>query len=95
MPVGIVPVGYADGLSRKLGNGNWHVSIKGRKVPVIGNICMDMCMVDLTGTGATEGDEVIIFGEDPGLRELAEKLGTIPYEVLARISERVKRVYIH
>jgi len=95
MTMGIIPIGYADGLSRKLGNGNWRVSIKGQAVPLIGNICMDMCMVDLTGTDAVEGDEVIIFGEDPGLKDLAEKTGTIPYEVLSRISERVKRVYIH
>jgi alanine racemase len=95
MTIGTVPIGYADGFSRKLGNGNWQVSIKGKKAPVIGNICMDMCMVDLTDTGALEGDEVIIFGDDPTLKDMADKLETIPYEVLSRISERVKRVYFH
>lgn len=91
--VAIVPVGYADGLSRSLGNGKGNLMINGKLVPVIGNVCMDMCMVDVTGTEAKEGDDVFIFGNRYPIARLAEDLGTIPYEVLTSISRRVKRVY--
>ncbi len=93
MTIGIVPIGYADGLRRDLGKKGVSFLVGGSEAPVIGNMCMDMCMVDLSGTGCREGDEVLIFGPDRPVTELAVKLGTIPYEVLARLSERVKRVY--
>jgi alanine racemase len=69
--------------------------VNGVPAPVIGNVCMDMTMIDVTGTSAREGDEVIIFGENPSVMSMARTLDTIPYEVLTGISERVKRVYIH
>jgi len=91
----IVPIGYADGLSRRLGNGKGHLLVGGRLVPVVGNVCMDMCMLDITGIEAAEGDEVIIFGPERPLQDLAKEMETIPYEVLAGLSRRVKRVYYH
>jgi len=93
--IGIVPVGYADGLDRRLGNGVGNLMINGCLAHVTGNICMDMCMIDLTGIEAKPGDEVVIFGDRLPVAEMAKKLGTIPYEVLTGISERVKRVYYH
>jgi len=93
MEIGIVPVGYADGLNRKLGNGVGNLIIHGFKVPIIGNICMDMCMIDISGVKAREGDQVIIFGDGKPIGDLAKELGTIPYEVMTSISGRVKRVY--
>lgn len=92
--IAIIPVGYADGFSRLLGNGKGHVFVKGVKAPLIGNVCMDMSMIDITGIDTYEGDEVEIFGENITIQELAEKMGTIPYEVLTGIAQRVKRVYI-
>lgn len=91
--IGIVPVGYADGLNRKLGNRNGEMLIRSRRVPIIGNICMDMCMVDITGLSAEEGDEAEIFGENIRIEELAEKCRTIPYEILTSVPARVKRIY--
>lgn len=91
--IATVPVGYADGLDRHLGNGNWKVIINGKKVPVIGDICMDMCMIDISGIDAKEGDEVIIFGPENTINEMSAVLKTIPYEVITGISQRVKRVY--
>ncbi len=93
LTVGIVPVGYADGLRRDLGYRGVSFLVNGSDAPVLGNICMDMCMIDLSGTGAKEGDEVLVFGKQKPVSELAGKLDTIPYEVLAGLSERVKRVY--
>lgn len=93
MEIAVLPIGYADGFNRLLSNGAGHVSIKGRKAPVVGNICMDMCMVDVTGIGAQEGDRVIVFGEEVPVSEVAETLHTIPYEVLTSVGQRVKRVY--
>ncbi len=94
MRVGTISVGYADGLLRAAGNGNFSVSVRGMLAPTIGNICMDMSMIDLTHIPeATEGDEVIIFGESPSVDDLAKAYGTIVYEVFTNISERVKRVY--
>jgi len=93
--IAILPIGYADGLDRKLSNGAGHVIINKQKAPYVGNICMDMCMVNITDIEANEGDEVIIFGEEISIAEMAEKIGTIPYEVLTSISQRVKRVYVH
>lgn len=91
--IGILPVGYADGLNRKLGNRNGNMIIKNERVPLIGNICMDMCMVDLTGINAVIGDEAEIFGENISIEEIAAKCETIPYEILTSIPGRVKRVF--
>lgn len=91
--IGIVPVGYADGLNRKLGNRNGYLLIRNKRVPIIGNICMDMCMVDITGIHAEAGDEAEIFGENIRIEELAERSGTIPYEILTSVSPRVKRIF--
>jgi alanine racemase len=91
--IAILPVGYADGLNRKLGNRKGKLFIRGRKVPLIGNICMDMCIADITGMDLVEGDEAEIFGENIRIEEIAELCGTIPYEVLTSIPVRVKRVF--
>lgn len=88
-----IAIGYADGFSRGFSKGKGVVSIKGKRAPVVGNVCMDMTMVDVTGIDAHEGDEVIIFGEGLPIHEVAERLGTIPYEILTNTSERVKRVF--
>ncbi len=89
----VVPVGYADGLNRQLSNGVGEVLIGKQLFPIVGNICMDTCMVNVTGGNVKEGDEVIIFGDDFSLSLMAEKLNTIPYEIMTSISQRVKRVY--
>ncbi|MBR9923122.1 MAG: bifunctional UDP-N-acetylmuramoyl-tripeptide:D-alanyl-D-alanine ligase/alanine racemase [Bacteroidetes bacterium] len=95
MRMGIVSIGYADGLLRLAGNGRYSLHIRGSEAPTIGNICMDMCMVDLSEIpDAREGDEVLIFGPDKPVKKLAEALETIPYEVFTNISGRVRRVYI-
>ena len=91
--IAVIPVGYADGLNRHLSNRVGNVFVKGKRVPIIGNICMDTCMIDVTDTNATVGDEVEIFGKHILVTELSEQLGTIPYEILTGISHRVKRVY--
>ncbi len=91
--IAIIPVGYADGLDRHLSRGAGEMFLNGCRVPIIGNICMDTCMLDVTGVPASAGDEVEIFGTNIPVSELAEKIGTIPYEVLTSIAPRVKRVY--
>jgi alanine racemase len=91
--IAILPVGYADGLNRKLGNRNGNLYIKGSRVSIIGNICMDMCMADITGLNAETGDDAEIFGEKIPIDELALKCQTIPYEILTSIPRRVKRVF--
>jgi alanine racemase len=92
--IATISIGYADGLRRSAGNGHYSVLIRGQRAPTIGSVCMDMTMIDITEiTGAAEGDEVILFGDMPSARELAQCYGTIPYEVFTGISERVKRVY--
>jgi alanine racemase len=91
--IACLPIGYADGLDRRLGNGHSSVLINGKKCPLVGNICMDICMVDITGVEAEEGDEAIIFGEEITISDLASQLQTIPYEILTSISPRVKRIY--
>jgi alanine racemase len=93
MRIGIIPIGYADGLARILGNGNGKFWVNGQQVPVVGDICMDMCMIDLTNVNANEGDGVVIFDAEHGIMEIAKACHTIPYEVLTRVSQRVKRVY--
>ncbi len=91
--IATVRIGYADGFSRKLGNGVGNMSIKGKFAPVIGNVCMDMTMLDVTGIDVKEGDEVEIFGLNLPVQQLANWCNTIPYEILTGISQRVKRVY--
>ncbi len=91
--IAILPVGYADGLSRKLGNRVGEFFIRGKRVPIIGNICMDMCMADITHSNAAEGDEAEIFGDNITISEIAEKCQTIPYEILTSIPQRVKRIF--
>lgn len=93
MVIAIVPVGYADGLSRSLSNGKYSLLVHGKPAPITGNISMDMCMIDITGIPAAEGDEVIIFSGSHPITGLAKAMNTIPYEVLTSISRRVKRVY--
>jgi alanine racemase len=95
MLVGIVPIGYADGLRRDLGHRDVSFLVREKEVAVLGNLCMDMCSVDLTGMEAEEGDEVIIFGKQRPVKHLAANLDTIPYEILAGLSQRIKRVYYH
>ncbi len=91
--IAILPIGYADGLDRRLGNGNGEVYINGKRAKIIGNICMDLTIIDISGIHAKEGDEVEIFGENISVSEVAAWMKTIPYEVLTSISRRVKRVY--
>jgi len=91
--IAIVPIGYADGVRRQLGNGNWKVFIAGNLYPTIGDICMDMCMIDVTGSKVNLGDEVIFFGDKPSAKAMADELETIVYEVFTGIPQRVKRIY--
>jgi alanine racemase len=91
--IATIPIGYADGYDRRFSNGKGYMLVHGQKAPVIGNVCMDMCMIDITGIDARVGDEVIIYGENISLRTLALSIDTIPYELLTNISQRVKRVY--
>lgn len=93
--IATIPIGYADGLDRRLGCGGWSVVIGGKRAPIVGRVCMDSCMVDVTDIQCREGDEVVIFGgEADSVAEMAEQLGTIPYEVMTSVSRRVKRIYV-
>lgn len=89
-----IAIGYADGFSRAFSQGVGKVLVKGTLAPVIGNVCMDMTMIDITGIAAKEGDEVLVFGEELPIEALAESIHTIPYEILTSTSERVKRVFV-
>jgi alanine racemase len=93
--IAVVAIGYADGLNRRLGNGKGYMIINGHKAPIVGSICMDMTMVDVTGINCREGDEVLVIGKEIDINEIAGKIGTIPYEILTGISQRVKRVYFY
>jgi Alr-MurF fusion protein len=93
MTIATIPVGYADGLSRKLGNGNWEMLVNGKKAPIIGNVCMDMVMIDVTGIDCKEGDEAFIFSAENPITEMAKCIETIPYEILTSYSPRVLRVF--
>lgn len=93
--IAILPIGYADGLNRSYGNGKGKVIINGKAAQIIGDVCMDMIMADITGIEAKEGDEAILFGPEYPINHIAEDLNTIPYEILTGISRRVKRVYYH
>ncbi|MDO5970371.1 alanine racemase [Flavivirga aquimarina] len=89
-----LPIGHADGIGRQYGNGNGFVTIKGQQAPIVGNVCMDMIMVNITDINCEEGDEVIVFGQDSTAERLAETTNTISYELITSISQRVKRLLI-
>lgn len=91
--IATLPIGYADGIPRAWGNERGFVTINGKKAVITGTISMDMMMVNVTGIDCKEGDRAIIFGESPSVIEIAEALGTIPYEILTSISQRVKRIF--
>ena len=93
MTVATIAIGYADGYSRAFSNGVGKVLVHDKLAPVIGNVCMDMTMIDITGIEANAGDEVVIFGQNPSILSLAKSIHTIPYEILTNVSERVKRVF--
>jgi alanine racemase len=94
--IAVVPAGYADGLDRRLA-GNGYMLVRGRRAPIVGSVCMDMTMIDVTGTEVAPGDEVVIIGqqgnESLDVREIAASVGTIPYELLCRVGARIERVY--
>jgi alanine racemase len=92
--VATVAIGYADGYSRTFGNGKAYMLVNGQKARTIGNVCMDMTMLDITGLDVKDGDEVIVFGEAPTIVDLAKWSATIPYEILTNVSQRVKRVFV-
>ena len=93
MKIATISIGYAEGYSRSFSRGAGVVLINGKKAPVVGNVCMDMTMVDITGIDAKEGDDVIVFGEGLPIQEVATRANTIPYEILTNTSERVKRIF--
>jgi alanine racemase len=90
--IAVVSIGYADGVSRAFGNEVGWVTIAGHKAPIIGNVCMDMLMINITGITCEEGDEVLVFGANPTAKQLSEAIGSIPYELLTAVSQRVKRI---
>ena len=92
--IATIRIGYADGLSRQFGNRKGKVLINGAYAPIIGDVCMDLSMIDVTNIKAEEGDSVIIFGEKLSVIDLAKSINTIPYEILTSVSPRVKRIYI-
>ena len=91
--IAAIPIGYADGLNRHLGCGKAYCLVNGKKAPYVGNICMDVCMIDVTNIDCREGDHAIIFGDELPITVLSDLLNTIPYEILTGVSSRVKRVY--
>ena len=93
--IGVIPVGYADGVNRHLSERGFKVWINSHKAPIVGNICMDMCMINLSGIDAKVGDRVVIFGEENPVDNMAKALDTISYEIFTSVSERIKRVYYH
>ena len=93
--IAVIPIGYADGFDRRFSNYGGEVIVRGQRCPVVGNVCMDQAMVDVTGTDAHVGDPVEVFGDHLPLQELSDRLGTIPYEVLTSVSRRVQRVYYY
>ena len=93
--IAVIPIGYADGFDRRFSNYGGEVIVRGKRCPVVGNVCMDQAMVDVTGADAHVGDSVEVFGERLPLQELSDRLGTIPYEVLTSVSRRVQRVYYY
>ena len=93
--IAVIPIGYADGFDRRFSNYGGEVIVRGKRCPVVGNVCMDQAMIDVTGTDAQPGDYAIVFGDQLPIQELADKLNTIPYEVLTSISRRVQRLYFY
>lgn len=93
--IATIAIGYADGYDRRFSRGNAVVNVNGTLCKTVGNVCMDMTMIDVTDAVCEEGDEVIVFGANPGISDLAGRIGTIPYELLTGVSERVKRVFYH
>ena len=93
MKIATIPVGYADGLSRKLGNGNWDMLVHGKRAPIVGNVCMDMVMIDVTNIDCKEGEEAFVFSAKNSISKMARCIGTIPYEILTSYSPRVLRVF--
>jgi alanine racemase len=95
--IAVVPAGYADGLDRRMA-GRTFMLVRGKRVPIVGSVCMDMTMIDVTGMDVSTGDEVVIVGgqggEDIGMREIAASIGTIPYELLCRVGTRIERQYV-
>ena len=91
--IAAIPIGYADGLNRRLGNRKGYCLVNGKRAQYVGNICMDVCMIDVTGIDCKEGDMVEIFGPELPVTVLSDWLETIPYEVMTGISNRVRRVY--
>jgi len=89
-----IPIGHADGIGRQYGNGKGFVTIQGQKAPIIGNVCMDMIMVNITNIKCKEGDEVIVFGQNPTATEFSTTANTISYEIITAISQRIKRIVI-
>ena len=89
-----IPIGHADGIGRQYGNGKGFVTINEQKAPIIGNVCMDMIMVNVTGIDCMEGDEVIVFGKHPTAAEFSKTANTISYEIITAISQRIKRVLL-
>lgn len=89
-----LPLGHADGIGRQFGNGKAYVMVNGQKAPIIGNVCMDMVMIDITKVDCKEGDEVIIFGASPNAEQFAQTANTISYELLTAISQRVRRLIL-
>lgn len=92
--IAVVPIGYADGLRRQLGNGNACFWVNGKAAPIIGNICMDLTMIDVTGIDCQEDDTAVLFDDNHPIEIIAEACDTIPYEIMTRISQRVKRIYV-
>ena len=92
--IALLPLGYADGINRLLGQGNYSVRIHGKSVPIVGNISMDTISIDVTGIDCRQGDEVVIFDNQNDVYELAEKLQTIPYEIVAQLAKRIPRMFI-
>ena len=89
-----LPIGHADGIGRQYGKGKGFVTIHGQRAPIIGNVCMDMIMVNITDIDCKEGDEVIVFGQESTAERLAEQANTISYEIITGISQRVKRIFL-
>ena len=93
--IAVIPIGYADGFDRRFSNYGGEVWVRGKRCPVVGNVCMDQAMIDVTGTDARPGDIAEVFGDKMPLQELADKLGTITYEILTSVSRRVQRLYFY
>ena len=93
--IAVIPIGYADGFDRRFSNYGGEVLVRGKRCPVVGNVCMDQAMIDVTGIDAQPGDFAIVFGDQLPIQELANTLQTIPYEILTSISRRVQRIYLY